>query len=78
MANKAEQLEKIAREEVFPNRYNVNFPGTWPSVWHKAHCLVIAENIYDARKAEERKAKAKEEPAPVEVVDIEAPDEEVE
>lgn len=78
MANKEEQIEKIAREEVFPQRYSVNFPGTWPSVWHQAHCLQLAENIYKIRQAESRKKNRKETEAPVEVVAVEAPDEEVE
>lgn len=56
MANKEEQIEKIAQEEVYPSRYlGRGFPGQWPSESHHAICLSIAEDTYLMREAEGRR-----------------------
>ena len=79
MANKLEQIEKIAREEVYPERYfGRAFPGEWPSDRHHAICLNVAEDIYKLRTAEEKRisrTKNKEKVEEVETGEVEAVEE---
>lgn len=65
MANNEEVLEKIAREEVYPERYDgKTFSGDWPSEYHHKVCLKIAEDTHRLRTAKakrEEQARKKEE-----------------
>ena len=62
-----ERLEKIAQEQVFPQRYaGHKFPGEWPSDRHHAACLNLAQQILDNEietaeaESEKKLAKARE------------------
>lgn len=61
MANREEAIEQIARDEVYPSRYDgKRFNGEWPSAHHHKVCLAIAEDTYRLREAQtKREAQAR-------------------